>query len=496
MSEARAYLRSLSATDRAELEEMYWRDQEAKVRTPLRAARLWHREGRTSQREATTELGDVITWVLGGNRSGKSEGGAQADVAVAQGSDNPDARAWAEANGFPLDRMPDGPGRVAVVAQDSNDSRRYVRPAIARYLPAGSVWRNRYGPGESEVRLPGGGCIVFLAVSEGPDAFEGDAFHRVRFDEEPNDRKVVTAALMRLTDHQPQSHCVFTMTPLRGETRLLQERAVGDDAEGAPHTLIHYLHGRDNPYLPPGALEEVLKGAGAHEREARLFGRITALEGRVYQFDRKRHVVPAHEVPRSWPRYGMIDFGARNPFAYVHCALSPDDVLHVLAVHYQAQWTLAKHAAAIKRIWLDHRGCLTDDQGNRIDDPEGPVQAIGPHPVIIWADPAGKQERMELAQLGIATAMGRKDVRAGINSVATRLGDPLDEDSPDDALEVPPGLVVHDTCRALIREFGGYHWAERRTQADQPDHPEKADDHALDALRYGCMGLAQRFGVA
>ncbi len=491
-----AQLRALSPADREELVEAYWRDQDARVRQPLRSARLWHRDDPlTSQRRATTWLGDLYTFVLGGNRSGKSEGGAQADVACALGSAHPDARQWAEANGFPLDRMPEGPGRVAVVAQDHSDSRRYVRPAVNRYLPAGSRWRNQYGNGEAEVRLPGGGCIVFLAVSEGPDAFEGDVFCRIRFDEEPNDLKVVDAAVMRLVDHRPQSHCVLTMTPLRGQTRLL-DRAVGDDKlEG---TEVHWLHGRDNPYLPPGELEKVLAGHGPHEREARLYGRITALEGRVYQFDRRRHVVPAHEVPASWTRYGMVDFGARNPFCYLHCALSPDDVLHILAVHYQSGWTLAKHAAVIKAMWDEHRGYPTDEEGNRIEEPEPEegaepeegVERQPPHPAVIWADPAGKQERMELAALGVTTAKGRKDIRSGINAVATRLGDPDDPEAP------PPGLLVHDCCVPVIREFQGYVWAERKTKGDQPDLPEKADDHAMDGIRYGCMGLGLRFGVA
>ncbi|WP_265110758.1 hypothetical protein [Halosolutus halophilus] len=64
---------------------------------------------------------------------------------------------------------------------------------------------------------------------------------------------------------------------------------------------------------------------------------------------------------------------------------------------------------------------------------------------------------------------------------------PETEDSPEeapDADESAVGLLVSARCQHLIREFLGYKEA----------HVGKAvaQDHALDALRYACMGVAGR----
>lgn len=51
-----------------------------------------------------------------------------------------------------------------------------------------------------------------------------------------------------------------------------------------------------------------------------------------------------------------------------------------------------------------------------------------------------------------------------------------------------PSLFVFNTCSNTIREFETYRWKERLQTSAQdlnsPEQPEKANDHALDALRY------------
>ena len=113
---------------------------------PLAFARLWHRDKpRTSQRRAFQDLGDLVTIICGGNRSGKTAGCAQYVAACMYSRQHPDARAWAKANGVPLSSLPRRPGTVWAVALDSGDSREYMRPAIAQYMPPGAKWRNQYG---------------------------------------------------------------------------------------------------------------------------------------------------------------------------------------------------------------------------------------------------------------------------------------------------------------------------------------------------------------
>mgnify|MGYP003649647358 FL=1 len=426
---------------------------------PLSMAQLWHRERpRTSQRTAFQNLGELVTIICGGNRSGKTAGCAQYAVASALGARHPDAIAWCEANGVSPSDLPDRPGNVWAVALDSGDSREYLRPAVTNFLPPASKWRNQYGYGRSEVRLPNGGRIMFPSVDMGRDGFQGAAVDLVWFDEEPADQAVVNEALMRLVDRQGK--CIFSMTPLRGMT-WLYDRWINGTPEDAK---VHWIHGVDNPHLPEGALARLLKQYGPHERAARARGEWTTLEGRIYSdFQRATHVVPAFQPPSDWPVYFGIDFGTRAPFACVVLALDEsDDTLHVVAEHYQSEWTLSQHATKLHELMARYG-----------------------QPRWIVADPEDRGSRLALSRehdiANVPAKKGKGSVRNGINDVCERLAFDV---------EGKPHLLVHDTCKHIIHEFESYVWDERGAgeSKDQPKPRQK--DHALDALRYACSKLS------
>lgn len=426
------------------------------VAHPLACARCWDRAPpRTSQRRCLQDPRGIVL-VAGGNRSGKTTLAAQLAVAVALGSDDLDVQSWAAANVLDLRALvPNrGPGDVWAVALDSGDSREYVRPAIAALCPAGATWRNRDGTGYAEVRLPSGGRIGFKGGDEGRDGFQGTAKDLIWFDEEPAEA-VVDEAMMRLADRR--GRLVITLTPLKGRTWIWHRWV----AEPHRDVAVHQLHGADNPHLPQGALAAILSRYGAHQQAARARGEFALFEGLVYTFDRRVHVVPSFACPESWPRYGGIDFGARNPFCFLRVAHDlSDDVLHVIAEHYQANMTLRDHVAAMDGMRRADRNLA-----------------------LAWcvADPEERQSRIELAsEHGIDTRPAQKGVRDGLNAVAERLD-----------LDVlgRPHLVVHDCCPHVIREFEGYVWDPAQGRADQRDAPLKRADHAMDVIRYVAMEL-------
>lgn len=455
-AELRRRIALLSPEDRAEVVLQMEAERRDRAARPLAYAKLWHRDApRTSQRtsvEALLQPEVLFGFLLGGNRSGKSDAGAQIDAAFALGRDHPDVREWARRNHIDVSGIQPGPGRVWTVARTDADSRRYVRPKVAKYLPQGCKWRNRDGDGESEVTLPNGGYICFKSVKQGRDGMQGDAVHVIRFDEEPRDIGVVEECLMRLADFA--GRMLFTMTPLYGWTELLRKYV----ERPAKDTVVRWLHGTDNPHVPRQFLEGLLSKFGKHQQAARQRGEITALEGRVYDdFSRHTHVVPAFRPPTEWRRYSAIDFGARNPTAVLWAALDEKtDTLHIYAEHYKADWTMAEHAAAMRKKENGH-----------------------PEIQIRWADPEGKQQRLDLVALDIATAPAIKSVDAGINAVCERLR--------LNRADGRPGLVIHDCCVELLREIEAYVW-------DEKNKPRKENDHAMDCLRYLCMGLARLLG--
>lgn len=433
---------------------------------PLRYARLWHQEApATSQRAICAPAADPgIDAVLarGGNGSGKSFLVAQLAVATAGGRRDPATLAWCEANGFPLARLPDRPGRVIVSALTSNDSRRVLRPKIASLVPIGTTWKNEDGNGEAEARLPNGGVIVFKSNDQGRRSYQGDWADLIVLDEE-HDADVFGECMMRVARVPGgQGWIVLSMTPLKGRTWVY------DDFIRAPkpgHAVVT-MHAQDNPYLPAEKMERALSRYGAHEQAARRHGEFVSLEGRVYSmFARHLHVVRSFPIPSDWPRFRAIDFGTANPFACLWAALDQEDnVLHVYREHYQRNWTDRQHAERI--ILLSHGES------------------------ILWtvADSAAAGSRLSFAtEHGIPTLASQKDIRDGINAVSQRLSlDAMDR----------PHLLIHDCCIELLAEIESYTWATRSGPSDDPDMPLKANDHAMDALRYLVMTLRSSLRLA
>jgi phage terminase large subunit-like protein len=392
---------------------------------------------------------------LGGNRSGKTKLGAMCSVAWACGRDDAAVQAWGERNGLDLSAIPRRPGRVCASSLTGDLSRRVQRPALREFLPAGTEWRAQ----DHEFRVPGGGVIVCKTNDQGPRAYQGDSWDLFWSDEE-HDESVFDEGVMRLVDRGGRG--ILTMTPLLGRTWVWQRFW----EEPEERSAVYQLHAGDNPFLPAGHLEAVLSRFGPHERAARERGVFGSVGTLVYPgWDRSIHVVPDAPIPAEWPRYVVIDFGTRNPCAWLLAALSPDDRLFIYRAVYGSGLLLSAQVEAFKGI---------------LDVPWGSwEEAI--------ADPEDAGSRLALVEEhDLYTIAADKAVRPGINAVSERLA--LQADGR-------PSLFVsdHPSLRPLVREVEGYVWA--RT-AGEPDRPQKKNDHAMDAKRYLCQHLARgSFGV-
>lgn len=380
-------------------------------------------------------------------------------VATAAGRDTPWARDWALSVGLPLERLPARPGRVLASALSANDSKRYVRPKTAAYLPDGSVWSNRYGDGEASVKLPNGGVVVFKSNDQGREKYQGDWFDLVWLDEE-HDYDVFEECEGRVSRVPGgYGHIVLTMSPLKGFTwvyaKFLEARAETYE--------VHNLDALENPYTNLEKMRRWLNRLSASRRAARKAGQFSALEGAVYDLVRELHIVPSQALPAEWRRFRGIDFGVRHPFCCLWFALDPqDDVLHCYREFYVTERTTKQNGQEINRL-------------------NGPDR-------IEWtvADPADLNARMTLAgECGIATLPAKKAIVEGVGSVQDRLR--LDAAGRTH-------LVIHDCCVNTIREFGAYRYPE----GNKKDIPIDADNHAMDVVRYVCHQLRSgsvSFGV-
>ncbi len=399
----------------------------------------------TSQAHIVQRLGLDATAIFGGNGTGKTEIGAMMAVATAAGRQERWVQDWAEAVGFPLHRLPDRPGRVCASALTSHDSRRFIRPKLRNYLPAGCIWRNEDGTGEAEITLPNGGKIVLKSNDQGRRSYQGDWFDLVWLDEE-HDLEVYEECEARVS-RVPDGNAwiLLTMTPLKGFTWVYDQFV----DKPVPTVCAHYLDAEENPHTNLEKVKRWLSRLSPGRRAARKAGHFAVLEGTVYDLDRGLHVIPSQPLPPEWPRYRGIDFGVRHPFCCLWLAWDRrDDILHVYRELYRTEHTTRQNGETIN-AWTGSEA-------------------------IEWssADSADLNARLTLLNdCNLSTDPAPKAIQEGINAVQDRL-------RPD--AEGKAHLLIHDCCVNTLREFGAYKYPPGAIR----DLPEDKDNHAMDALRY------------
>ena len=407
-------------------------------------------EKRTSQREAILNvLRHSEAFLLsGGNRSGKTESGAgMLSVAFAAGSKEWWVREWMQLNNIPADLIPSEPSEVWVSALSYGDALTYLRPKIEKYCPVGTRFVRWKAQDRAHALLPNGGKILSMSAESGREKFQGGAVSLVVLDEE-HPKDIFDESMLRCIDKRGKVVC--TMTPLKGIT-WVHDVFIENPQIGYGQ---YSISGLDNPFVSSVKMRKAIAHMSEASQRSRLFGEFTNQQGLVYlEFDRNIHVVESFDIPDDWPRDRAIDFGVRNPFACLYFAHDErDDVLHVYREYYQTDKTSLENGRALNNIAKRYNESYR------------------------WtvADPESRDGRMTLIrECGIENKPAPKHIGVveTINWVKERLA--LD-------IEGKPHIVIHDNCRQLIREFRLYRWAK----SAKGDRPIKANDHALDALRY------------
>ena len=99
----------------------------------------------------------------------------------------------------------------------------------------------------------------------------------------------------------------------------------------------------------------------------------------------------------------------------------------------------------------------------------GIVSTLGETKLPIYADPSAAGFIRDMKRIGLNVRRANNDVLPGIQTTQT-------------LLESGKLLISRD-CPELIKELHGYTWATN----DSADKPVKANDDAVDALRYAVM---------
>ena len=188
-----------------------------------------------------------------------------------------------------------------------------------------------------------------------------------------------------------------------------------------------------------------------------ILGEWCLAEGLVYEFDKDKHTTK--EIPAAGRYYISCDYGTLNPFS-------------------AGLWCVADgRATRIQEYYYSGR-----DSAHQKTDEEYYTELeklAGDMPVEhVVVDPSAASFIATIRRHGrFSVRKARNEVLDGIRltSVLLRAG----------------RLLIHESCKDAIREFGLYCWDDREGKA-QVDKPLKTNDHAMDDIRYFCSTVLRR----
>lgn len=329
---------------------------------------------------------------------------------------------------------------------------------ITNYLPKQAILRKN--DTKLRIELKNGSYIELKGADTEPDRLRGVKIDFLVLDEIDSFRnwKIVWEEVLRPTLMDSKGHAMFIGTP-KGYRHLfeLYNKQISD-SDYISYKFTSY----DNPFLPLDEIDKAKKETDEDTFAQEYLAEFKKYTGLVYkEFSREKHVVPPFEIPVSWTRYRMIDFGFVHPTAVVFMAIDEKGGLVVYDLIYQA-------------------GLSTPELANLIAQ-----RSVGQSFVLTIGDSAAASDISELGSYGIAVFGVKKESGDRDVDWATFRIRKITE-------KLKTGMIrVFSTLEPLIYEFENYQYKEVQEGGITKEVPMKMNDDALDALSYGVVNLPE-----
>lgn len=289
----------------------------------------------------------------------------------------------------------------------------------------------------------GGQSTVKVRSWEAIETLRGQAFDFIVIDETASLKSFWEGweEVLRPTLTDRTGHAMFIGTP-KGFNHFYDLSNAHEKSPGEWETFRFTTY--DNPHIPKEEIDAAKAQLPEDTFAQEYLADFRKAEGLVYpEFDRQRHVRELDNLDeRTASRLCGVDFGFTNPTAVLDVRALRDGGFHVAS-----EWRKTGKTNAEVIEW---------------------VKALRPH--AAYPDPAEPDRIEEMRRAGIPVRDVKKDVRWGIDRVRQAI--------------VSGRLTVDPSCQGLLDELSTYRWREGRADQNEPDEPEKFNDHCLDALRY------------
>lgn len=369
------------------------------------------------------------------------------------------------------------------------------------YLPTGAVWQEQ----KKQFFLPHGGRLRFRPLESVEDAqkYQGQSLSDAAVEEAGNYPMSAPIDMLfgclRSSKGVPVQMCL-SANPGGPGHQWLKQRFI-DPAPGGMRRLVRKLADgslHHAVYIPSKLAQNKILMAkdpayasrlhlvGSEELvRAWLEGDWSVIAGAYFsEFRSQRHVIAPFRIPDHWARIRCGDWGSAKPFCFLWLAVSDGTVPGI-----------ERGALVVYREWYGWNG-----EANVGCKMPAPDVARGIEELESWTSESdGKRKREKMADEVIDPAafasdsgpsisermkgcnwrradnkrVGGRGAMGGWDQIRDRLRGDADG----------PQLVMFNTCEHLIRTLPAL--PHDRHNAEDVD--TDAEDHAADALRYGCM---------
>ena len=345
----------------------------------------------------------------------------------------------------------------------------------------GAKWREQ----EKEWRFPSGAKIEFGYAENMTDAlrYQGQSYTWIGIDELPQypspDIYNFLRSSLRSVDPSIPVYMRATGNPGNVGSQWVKEMFVDPidpntafNVEITTPKGIKYITRRfipaklqDNPYLmQTDDYYAMLSSLPEVQRKQFLDGNWDAFSNAAFpEFNRETHVVEPFEVPKGWQRFRAADWGYSSPACVLWFAIDYDNNLWLYRELYTQKITADVFA----------RKVLTLEKDEYI--------RYGVLDASTWAKrgDVGPSIAETMIQVGCRWRPSDRTPKSRISGkleIHRRLK--LNDDKKKE-----PGLRIFANCRNLLRTFPTLPLDDNNPE----DINTHVEDHAYDALRYGCM---------